>query len=156
MTHYETMFQMKENSDIAARIEFNMGTNASPVWFGNVRLEEIESIPFNHDGPKAPLGSGNHLYNGTFDLGEPNRMSYWHVETANGATATAKVDDKGKLNVQIGGSESDEVRLLQKEFSSYRAKIMSLPLMLQYPLHVLPQFSFLEKTAAYMLSSRLT
>ncbi|MEK4345930.1 carbohydrate binding domain-containing protein [Paenibacillus sp. FSL P4-0184] len=114
MTHYETMFQMKENSDIAARIEFNMGTNASPVWFGNVRLEEIESIPFNHDGPKAPLGSGNHLYNGTFDLGEPNRMSYWHVETANGATATAKVDDKGKLNVQIGGSESDEVRLLQK------------------------------------------
>ncbi|CAH1059386.1 carbohydrate binding domain-containing protein [Paenibacillus pseudetheri] len=114
MTHYETMFQMKENSDIAARIEFNMGTNSSPVWFGNVRLEEIESIPFDHDGPKTPLGSGNHLYNGTFDLGEPNRMSYWHVETVNGATAAAKVDDKGKLNVKIGGSESGEVRLLQK------------------------------------------
>ncbi|OZQ61345.1 hypothetical protein CA600_25510 [Paenibacillus sp. VTT E-133280] len=114
MTHYETMFQMKENSDIATRIEFNMGTNASPVWLGNVRLEEVDRIPFDHDGIKTPLGSGNHLYNGTFDLGEPNRMSYWHVETAKGATAAAKVDDKGKLNVKIGGSESGEVRLLQK------------------------------------------
>ncbi|MDH6373600.1 beta-glucanase (GH16 family) [Paenibacillus sp. PastF-3] len=114
MTHFETMFQMKENSDIATRIEFNMGTNASPVWLGNVRLEEVDRIPFDHDGIKTPLGSGNHLYNGTFDLGEPNRMSYWHVETAKGATAAAKVDDKGKLNVKIGGSESGEVRLLQK------------------------------------------
>ncbi|WP_339243446.1 carbohydrate binding domain-containing protein [Paenibacillus sp. FSL F4-0243] len=114
MSHYETMFQMKDNSDIAARIEFNMGTNASPVWLGNVRLEEVDSIPFDHDGIKTPLGSGNHLYNGTFDLGEPNRMSYWHVETANGTTSTANVDDTGKLNLQIGGSESGEVRLLQK------------------------------------------
>lgn len=114
MSHYETMFQMKDNSDIAARIEFNMGTNASPAWLGNVRLEEIDSIPFDHDGIKTPLGSGNHLYNGTFDLGEPNRMSYWHVETANGTTTTANVDDTGKLNLQIGGSENGEVRLLQK------------------------------------------
>ncbi|WP_052404416.1 carbohydrate binding domain-containing protein [Paenibacillus sp. FSL H7-0737] len=114
MSHYETMFQMKDNSDIAARIEFNMGTNASPVWLGNVRLEEVDSIPFDHDGIKTPLGSGNHLYNGTFDLGEPNRMSYWHVEIANGTTSTANVDDTGKLNLQIGGSESGEVRLLQK------------------------------------------
>lgn len=114
MSHYETMFQMKDNSDIAARIEFNMGTNASPAWLGNVRLEEIDSIPFDHDGIKTPLGSGNHLYNGTFDLGEPNRMSYWHVETANDTTTTANVDDTGKLNLQIGGSESGEVRLLQK------------------------------------------
>ncbi|WP_340004991.1 carbohydrate binding domain-containing protein [Paenibacillus sp. FSL K6-0276] len=114
MTHYETMFQMKENSDIAARIEFNMGTNASPVWLGNVRLEEIDSIPFDHDGPKAPLGSGNHLYNGTFDLGEPNRMSYWHTEAANGAIVTANVDDAGQLKLQIGGDENGEIRLLQK------------------------------------------
>jgi hypothetical protein len=114
LTHYETMFQMKDNSDIAARVEFNMGTNASPVWLGNVRLEEVDSIPFDHDGTKTPLGSGNHLYNGSFDLGETHRMSYWHVETANGATSTAKVDDKGKLNLQIGGNESGEVRLLQK------------------------------------------
>jgi beta-glucanase (GH16 family) len=114
MTHYETMFQMKENSDIAARVEFNVGTNTSPVWFGNVRLEEIENIQFPHDSVKEPLGSGNHLYNGTFDIGEPNRMSYWHTEVASGATVASSVNDAGQLKLQIGGSESGEVRLLQK------------------------------------------
>lgn len=114
MAHYETRFQMKEDSDIAARIEFNLGTNASPVWLGNVRLEEIDSIPFEHDSPKTPLGSGNHLYNGTFDLGEPNRMGYWHTEAAGDATVTANVDEAGQLNLHIGGSEGGEVRLIQK------------------------------------------
>lgn len=114
LAHYETKFQMKEDSDVAARIEFNLGTNASPVWLGNVRLEEIDSIPFEHDNPKTPLGSGNHLYNGTFDLGEPNRMGYWHTEAAGDATVTANVDEAGQLNLHIGGSESGEVRLIQK------------------------------------------
>ncbi|OKP82819.1 hypothetical protein A3844_23290 [Paenibacillus helianthi] len=116
LKHFETMFQMKENSDIAARVEFNLGTNASPVWFGNARLEEIDSIPFDHDRAKTPLGSGNHLYNGTFDLGEPNRLSYWHAEASGGAAVSPKVDDAGRLNLQISGSGSgdSDVRLLQK------------------------------------------
>jgi hypothetical protein len=114
---YEMYFQMKENSDRAARIEFNMGTNASPVWFGNVRLEEIDHIPFDNDGAKAPLGNGNHLYNGTFDLGEQNRMTYWHVEAANGAAVNAKVNDAGQLKLDITAGETgaeENVELLQK------------------------------------------
>lgn len=114
MTHYETMFQMKENSDIASRVEFNVGTNTSPVWFGNVRLEEIENIQFPHDSVKEPLANGNHLYNGTFDIGEPNRMSYWHTEATGGAMVESSVNDNGQLKLQIGGSENGEVRLLQK------------------------------------------
>ncbi|WP_410512272.1 carbohydrate binding domain-containing protein [Paenibacillus sp. BR2-3] len=112
MGHYEMKFQMKEDSDTAARIEFNLGTNALPVWFGNVRLEEIESIPFEHDTAKTPLGDGNHLYNGTFDLGEPNRMSYWHTEASNGASVEPVVDDEGRLKLQSSGT--GDVKLLQK------------------------------------------
>ncbi|NQX45633.1 carbohydrate binding domain-containing protein [Paenibacillus tritici] len=113
--HFETMFQMKENSDNAARVEFNMGTNASPVWLGNARLEEIDQIPFDHDSAKTPLGSGNHLYNGSFDLGEVNGRSYWHVEGTGGAEVSPVVKD-GRLELGIagnGGAEAD-VTLLQK------------------------------------------
>ncbi|WP_238653631.1 carbohydrate binding domain-containing protein [Paenibacillus piscarius] len=114
--HFETMFQMKENSDNAARIEFNLGTNASPVWLGNARLEEIDSIPFDHDSAKTPLGSGNHLYNGSFDLGEPDRMSYWHIDGAGAAEVHPAVDADGRLKLDIAGTDggSGEVTLLQK------------------------------------------
>lgn len=113
--HFETMFQMKESSDNAARIEFNMGTNASPVWLGNARLEEIDHIPFDHDSAKTPLGSGNHLYNGSFDLGEVNGRSYWHIEGTGGAEVSPVVKDS-RLKLEIagnGGAEAD-VTLLQK------------------------------------------
>ncbi|WP_342478945.1 carbohydrate binding domain-containing protein [Paenibacillus sp. FSL H7-0350] len=116
LQHYETMFQMKESSDNAARIEFNLGTNAFPVWLGNARLEEIDSIPFDHDSAKAPLGSGNHLYNGSFDLGEPDRMSYWHIGASGGAEVTPRVDTEGRLKLDITGADSggSEVTLQQK------------------------------------------
>ncbi|MEK4326342.1 carbohydrate binding domain-containing protein [Paenibacillus sp. FSL R7-0312] len=113
--HFETMFQMKESSDNAARIEFNMGTNTSPVWLGNARLEEIDHIPFDHDSAKTPLGSGNHLYNGSFDLGEVNGRSYWHIEGKGGAEVSPVVKDS-RLKLEIagnGGAEAD-VTLLQK------------------------------------------
>ncbi|CAH1212531.1 hypothetical protein PAECIP111892_03771 [Paenibacillus auburnensis] len=114
--HYEMMFQMKENSDIAARVEFNLGTNSSPVWLGNARLEEIDSIPFEHDSAKMPLGSGNHLYNGTFDLGETDRLSYWHTVASSGAEVSSHVDGEGQLQLQITGSGAAgaDVILLQK------------------------------------------
>ncbi|MEK3717344.1 carbohydrate binding domain-containing protein [Paenibacillus sp. FSL R7-0333] len=116
LQHYETMFQMKESSDNAARIEFNLGTNASPVWLGNARLEEISSIPFDHDSAKAPLGSGNHLYNGSFDLGEPDRMSYWHIDASGGAEVTPRVEADGRLKLDITDADTggSEVTLQQK------------------------------------------
>lgn len=116
LQHYETMFQMKENSDNAARIEFNLGTNASPVWLGNARLEEIGSIPFEHDSAKAPLGNGNHLYNGSFDLGEPDRMSYWHIDASGDAEVNPQVDTEGRLKLDITGADTggSEVTLQQK------------------------------------------
>ncbi|WP_309122810.1 carbohydrate binding domain-containing protein [Paenibacillus sp.] len=117
---YEMTFQMKQESDNAARIEFNLGTNDRPVWIGRARLVEIEGIPFDHDSPKAPLGDGNHVYNGTFDLGEPNRMSFWHVLTVGKAAATASVDPEARelvVDVSKGGQADRDVRILQRGLS---------------------------------------
>ncbi|WNS43207.1 carbohydrate binding domain-containing protein [Paenibacillus sp. MMS20-IR301] len=115
LQHYETMFQMKADSDNAARIEFNMGTNASPVWLGNARLEEIDSIPLDHDGAKTPLGSGNHLYNGSFDLGEADGRSYWHFAGTGGAEVSPSVKEGIlKLNIAGTGGKDADVTMLQK------------------------------------------
>ncbi len=116
--HYELLFQMKQDSDPAARVEFNMGLDTHPVWIGNARLVEIDAIPFEHDAEKVPYGpDGNHVYNGTFDQGETNRLSYWHLLTSGGASATAAVDAnerKLKLGIASGGTSPEQVQLVQK------------------------------------------
>jgi len=116
--HYELLFQMKQDGDPAARIEFNMGLDTHPVWIGNVKLTEIDAIPFEHDAAKVPYGpDGNHVYNGTFDQGEPNRLSYWHLLTSGGATATAAVDANERileLGIVNGGTTPDQVQIVQK------------------------------------------
>lgn len=114
--NYQMTFQMQQESDIAARLEFNVGNNENPVWIGNVRLEEIEPVdPYNENAPKTPLRNGNHIYNGTFDLGRIDRLTYWDMET-NGAEATPSVDpDVRELLVKIanGGSSKDTIQLRQ-------------------------------------------
>jgi hypothetical protein len=117
LKHYEMSFQMKQDSDIAARIEFNLGQNTHTAWIGNVKLVEIDSIPFDHDSPKTPLADGNHVYNGTFDQGEADRLSYWHLISSSGAASTYSVNpDERKLNVTVsnGGATASDVLLLQK------------------------------------------
>ncbi|TJY41407.1 glycosyl hydrolase family protein [Cohnella pontilimi] len=103
LRHYELAFQMKQDTDIAARTEFNAGLSTKTVWIGNVRLEEIDGIPVDYDAPKTPLdGDGNHVYNGTFDQGDPHRMTFWHVDASEEAIVTPRVDPKErKLIVDI-------------------------------------------------------
>ncbi len=115
---YDFTFQMGAETDPLARLEFNLGTATGPVWIGNVKVEEMEvenNDPYNENAAKEPLGNGNHIYNGTFDLGNMDRMTYWNFDAS--ATATASVNpDERKLNVAItdGGSNVDDVTLTQK------------------------------------------
>ncbi|GAA0287242.1 LPXTG-motif cell wall-anchored protein [Gracilibacillus halotolerans] len=114
---YEMTFQMQQESDASARLEFNVGNNANPVWIGNVRLEEVEPVdPYNEDGPKTPLADGNHIYNGTFDLGRLDRLTYWDFLT-DGAEANVSVQPEAReLNVSIsnGGSEKEAIQIKQR------------------------------------------
>jgi hypothetical protein len=115
---YSLSFQMAQDTDIASRIEFNAGTNANPVWVGNVRLVEIDGLPIDENGPKNPLnGDGNHVYNGTFDEGNSDRMIYWNFNTQNSADATATVDPTARqlaVGIANGGSDSNDITLVQK------------------------------------------
>ncbi|WP_223702178.1 carbohydrate binding domain-containing protein [Sutcliffiella deserti] len=114
---YELAFQMQHDTDRASRLEFNMGLNTNPVWIGNVKVEEIDALdPYNADAPKNPLSNGNHVYNGTFDLGSMDRMTYWNFNVE-GADAKASVDSESReLEVAItdGGTSSDAITLVQK------------------------------------------
>ncbi|WP_186579870.1 carbohydrate binding domain-containing protein [Aquibacillus kalidii] len=115
---YDFTFQMKNDTNPLARIELNLGLNTNPVWLGNIRVEEVEAEadPYQEDAAKEPLGNGNHVYNGTFDLGEMDRMTYWHFD-ASTADASASVDsDTRELSVAItdGGSSAEDITLTQK------------------------------------------
>ncbi|WP_440897033.1 carbohydrate binding domain-containing protein [Amphibacillus sp. Q70] len=114
---YEMTFQMQHDSDPAARLEFNLGTNTNPVWIGNVSLEEIDGVdPYNEEAPKQPLRDGNHVYNGTFDSGRMDRMTYWDFNTE-GAEAAASVDSNVReleVAIEDGGSTPETIKLTQK------------------------------------------
>lgn len=117
--HIEKTFTMKSNTDIAARCEFNLGLDMSDVWIGNVRLEEIEGVPVVEDfnGPKEPLKNGSLIYNGAFDKGKLDRLTYWNLETKDGATATMGVPESTRdLHIEInqGGSHLSNVTLDQR------------------------------------------
>ena len=115
--NYELMFQMQHDTDLAARLEMNLGLNTNPVWIGNVVLEEVEAQdPYNQDAPKAPLKNGNHVYNGTFDQGSMDRLTFWNVVT-DSADATALVDEverKLTVNINNGASDAAAVMVVQK------------------------------------------
>jgi beta-glucanase (GH16 family) len=112
---YEYRFQMQANTDIATRLEFNMGLNANAVWIGNIKVEEVDSL-IDASAAKTPLDNGNHVYNGGFDLGTADRMAFWNF-TTNAGIATAAVDADTKelvVAVENGGTLSDTVQLIQK------------------------------------------
>ncbi len=118
LEHYEFEYQMWQDTDLMARTEFNIGLNNHPVWIGNVRVEEIDNIVTDDDMPKTPLdGDGNRVYNGSFDQGRVDRMTFWHVTTGDGASATAAVDPISRyldVNVTNAGGGASGVQVLQK------------------------------------------
>ncbi|WEK53695.1 MAG: carbohydrate binding domain-containing protein [Candidatus Cohnella colombiensis] len=116
MKGYSMVFQMAADTDVLARLEYNLGLNTNSVWIGNVKLEETTAPdPYSEDAAKEPI-AGNHIYNGTFDLGRIDRMTFWKFNTSGGASATASVDAterKLKVNIQSGGSTADAITLRQ-------------------------------------------
>ncbi|MGE6492181.1 carbohydrate binding domain-containing protein [Exiguobacterium sp. NPDC077395] len=74
---YSMTFDMTEETDLAARLEFNVGLSTSGVQIGNVRVEQTPREAFDPNATKPMLGDGNHVYNGTFDQGSMDRITYW-------------------------------------------------------------------------------
>lgn len=113
---YEYTFTLNQETDLAARLEFNMGqTSTNPVWIGNVRVEDITG-QVDESNQKEPLADGNHVYNGTFDQGDFSRLVYWETVTQNSAEAEAYVTAEERfmhMNIADGGSDMKDIQLKQ-------------------------------------------
>ncbi|GIW48808.1 MAG: hypothetical protein KatS3mg079_284 [Caloramator sp.] len=114
--HFENVFQMQKDSDAFARLEFQLGLSTKPVWIGNVRLEEIPAPQIDFNASKEPLLDGNHIYNGTFDKGNIDRMTYWNF-VVDGAKANAQVLEETrelKVDIKNGGTRPEAIVLYQR------------------------------------------
>lgn len=113
---YEYTFMLNQKTDLAARLEFNMGqTSTNPVWIGNVRVEDVTD-QIEDSNQKEPLADGNHVYNGTFDQGDFSRLVYWETVTQNGADAEAYVTEEERfmrMNIGNGGSDMKDIQFKQ-------------------------------------------
>ncbi|RSK25917.1 glycosyl hydrolase family protein [Bacillus sp. HMF5848] len=114
---YEFTFNMLNETDLATRLEFNVGgAGTAPVWIGNVRVEDITGQLMDENAAKEPLPSGNHVYNGTFDQGSLDRMTFWNVES-NNASATGSVAEATRelfVDITDGGSTPGDVKVIQR------------------------------------------
>jgi LPXTG-motif cell wall-anchored protein len=113
---YEFSFDMMQDTDIAARLEFNMGANGNnPIWIGNVRVEDITGVQQDYT-TKEPLLNGNHVYNGTFDQGTIDRMTFWNF-IQNDGSAIGNVSEatrEFKATITVGGTSSSALQLKQQ------------------------------------------
>ncbi|WP_203289475.1 carbohydrate binding domain-containing protein [Metabacillus sp. cB07] len=114
---YSYTFKMGNETDILSRLEFNLGGNGtSPVWIGNVRVEDITGEPLDENASKPVLSNGNHVYNGTFDQGNMDRLTYWNLHTE-GAKANVSVEEQtreAQLDIKNGGKTPDAIQFSQK------------------------------------------
>jgi len=119
MTNYEFEFTMKDDTDVKARFEFNMGLDDNDVWIDNVKLIKTEDAPVIDPSEIArpPLLSGNYIYNGTFDQG-PNRMGFWNFVVDSTAKATYYIgsdvnERRFETRIEKGGTSRGAIRLVQ-------------------------------------------
>ncbi|WP_034770078.1 carbohydrate binding domain-containing protein [Exiguobacterium artemiae] len=84
-------FDMAAETDLAARLEFNLGLAKAGVKIGNVRVEQVPRGEIDETATKPALPDGNHIYNGTFDQGAMDRLTYWQFD-AGQTKGTGTVD----------------------------------------------------------------
>ncbi|MCP3029841.1 carbohydrate binding domain-containing protein [Halobacillus sp. A1] len=113
---YEYTFTLNQDTDLGARIEFNMGSNGTaPVSIGNVRVENITGEQ-QENSTKPALADGNFIYNGTFDQGDMTRTSYWDLVTSEQSSAEMKVSEEQRemqLDIQSEGVNAEDVQVKQ-------------------------------------------
>jgi len=128
MTAYEFEFTMKDDTDVKARFEFNMGLDDNDIWIDNVKLIKTEDAPEIDPSTvvRPPLLSGNYIYNGTFDQGE-NRMGFWNFAVDGSAKAAyyigSEVNERRfETRIQKGGKSKDAIRLVQPGINIEKGK----------------------------------
>lgn len=77
---YSFSFNMGNDSDPTARLEFNLGSaGTANVHISNVKVEMVEKIETDDTVTKNPLANGNLIWNGSFSEGD-GRLAYWTIQ----------------------------------------------------------------------------
>ncbi len=120
---YEYTFDMLNENDAKARLEFNMGNQGSTadVHIRNVRVEKTGSVEVAEEVFEKTIQSdGNYVYNGTFQYGE-GRLKYWEVENEI-AEAAVEVTNENlirRLHIQVPEDmgEPGAVKVIQSQLA---------------------------------------
>ncbi|WP_226582703.1 carbohydrate binding domain-containing protein [Halobacillus litoralis] len=113
---YSYTFKLNQDTDLSARLEFNMGlVSSAPVWIGNVRVEDItDEVKDNKSKPALP--DGNLIYNGTFDQGDRTRLNYWELALQEDASADVSVSEETReAHIQSISGEAEPGDVLFKQ-----------------------------------------
>lgn len=112
---YKLTFQMNADTNLNARLEFNLGLSQLPVWIGDVRLVEVDAPKADINAAHKPAADGNHVYNGTFDQGDMDRLTYWQFGGSQIHDTRYRVDEQAReLEVAMKGAGNlDDVYVYQ-------------------------------------------
>lgn len=93
---YKLTFPMSADTNLNARLEFNLGLSQLPVWIGHVRLVEVDAPKADINAAHKPAADGNHVYNGTFDQGDMDRLTYWQFGGSRIDDTLYRVDEQAR------------------------------------------------------------
>jgi beta-glucanase (GH16 family) len=107
---YEYSFVMKDTPNVHGRLEFNLGlTNDINIHLNDVEVTEADAdVEDNASTAKEPLENGNHIYNGSFNLGD-NRVGFWDFKGEGATFKSEKDKEQAEVTIPVAGDKNSVI-----------------------------------------------
>lgn len=107
---YEYSFVMKDTPNVHGRLEFNLGlTNDINIHLNDVEVTEADAdVEDNASTAKEPLENGNHIYNGSFNLGD-NRVGFWDFKGEGATFKSEKDKEQAEVTIPVAGYKNSVI-----------------------------------------------
>lgn len=107
---YEYSFVMKDTPNVHGRLEFNLGlTNDINLHLNDAEVTEADAdVEDNASTAKDPLENGNHIYNGSFNLGD-NRVGFWDFKGEGATFKSEKDKEQAEVTIPVAGDKNSVI-----------------------------------------------
>ncbi|WP_160691242.1 carbohydrate binding domain-containing protein [Clostridium sp. C2-6-12] len=107
---YEYSFVMKDTPNVHGRLEFNLGlTDDINIHINDVEVTESDAgVEDNASTAKEPLENGNHIYNGSFNLGD-NRIGFWDFKGEGATFKSDKDKEQAEVTISVAGDKNSVI-----------------------------------------------
>lgn len=107
---YEYSFVMKDTPNVHGRLEFNLGlTDDVNINLNDVEVTESDAdVEDNTSTAKEPLENGNHIYNGSFNLGD-NRIGFWDFKGEGATFKSDKEKEEAEIAIPVSGDKNSVI-----------------------------------------------